>query len=127
LTKQLSLSSEQQTKVKAILEERSQKSRELMKSLHPAQQEGSGEAQAAPPSQEQFEQIRSQMKAIRDDANSKISGLLTAEQAAKFAALLKQRQRHGDEDGMPDGPPPDGGMGGPPPDGGPGGGGPPSF
>jgi Spy/CpxP family protein refolding chaperone len=131
LTKQLSLTTDQQSKVKTILTERNQKIGELMRSLRPPAQQGqqsSDGAQQGPPSQEQFEQLRTQMKAIRDDANSRISALLTAEQATKFAALLKQRKSHGDDGGMPDGPPPDGGMGGPPPDGGgPGGGGPPSF
>jgi Spy/CpxP family protein refolding chaperone len=120
LTKQLTLTADQQTGVKTVLTERNQKIGELMRSMR-----SSGEAsQPGPPSQEQFEQMRSQMKAIRDDANTKISALLTADQATKFAALLKERARHGDDGQMPPGPPPDGGMGGPPSDGGPGGGGP---
>jgi Spy/CpxP family protein refolding chaperone len=132
LTKQLSLTTDQQPKVKVVLTERSQKMAELMRSMRPGggsqqqSQANNDSQQQDPPSAEQFEQMRTQMKAIRDDANTKIAALLSAEQATKFAALLKQRQSHGD-DGMPPGPPLDGGMGGPPPEGGPGGGGPPGL
>jgi len=119
LTKQLALTTEQQAQVKTILTERNQKTGELMRSMRPSQQSGSDSAQQGPPSSEQLEQMRTQMKAIRDDANTKIAAALTAEQATKFSALLKKRQRNGDDDSMPPGPPPDGDMGGP--------GGPPAF
>ena len=131
LTKQLTLTTEQQVQVKTILTDRNQKMGELMRSMRPAQGQSSGDsAQQGPPSQEQFEQIRTQIKAIRSDATTKISAVLSSEQATKYAALLKEQKRHGDSGDMP-GPPPDGGMGGPPPDGGgpggPGGGGPPGV
>ncbi|MDR3793177.1 MAG: hypothetical protein P4L03_07340 [Terracidiphilus sp.] len=117
LTKLLALSTDQQTQLKTVLTERNQKMRELMKGIRPASQND------GPPDAAQFEQIRTQMKAIRDDANTKIEALLTDEQATKYKQWLKQQKRNND-DGMP--PPPDGGPGGPPPDGGgPGGGSPP--
>ena len=125
LSKQLSLTADQQTAVKTVLTDRNQKIGALMQSMRPAQ--GSGQQATSDDSQrpgpEQFEQMRTQMKALREEANSKIATLLTADQATKFQALLKQRSLHGEDDAMPA--PPDGDMGGGPPDGGgPGGGGP---
>ncbi|MDR3792945.1 MAG: Spy/CpxP family protein refolding chaperone [Terracidiphilus sp.] len=132
LTKLLTLTADQQTQVKVLLTERNQKIGELMKANRPASKKDSADnsSQTAtqndgPPDAAQFEQIRTQMKAIRDEANTKIGALLTDEQATKFKQWLKQQKRS-DDDGMPP-PPPDGGTGGPPPDGGgPGGGGPPA-
>jgi len=137
LTKLLTLTADQQTQVKAVLTERNQKTGELMKAnrsdAKKDKTQGDNSTQTAtsqpasqndgPPDAAQFEQIRTQMKAIRDEANTKIEALLTDEQATKYKQWLKQQKRNND-DGMP--PPPDGGPGGPPPDGGgPGGGGPP--
>jgi Spy/CpxP family protein refolding chaperone len=116
LTKLLALNTDQQMQVKAVLTERNQKIVEMMKANRPASQND------GPPDPAQFEQIRTQMKAIQNEANTKIEALLTPEQATKYEQWLKQQKRNND-DGMP--PPPDGGPGGPPPDGGgPGGGGP---
>jgi Spy/CpxP family protein refolding chaperone len=126
LTKLLTLSTDQQTQVKAILTDRNQKIGELMKASRPGNgQSDTSAQQEGPPSSEQFEQLRAQTKAIRDDANTKIAATLTADQAAKFSAWLKQQKQRSGSDDMPP-PPPDGGEGGPPPDGGggPGGGGP---
>lgn len=138
LTKLLTLTTDQQTQVKTILTDRNQKIGELMRSMGPAprrsdqqqtssdtttsttssasSQQSSSETDSRP-SSEQMEQIRTQMKAIRNEANSKISALLSSEQAAKFQSWLKQQRQRGEEDGMPP-PPPDGGMGGPPSGGG---------
>lgn len=130
LTRLLALTADQQTQVKTILTERNQKTGELMRTSRQEQQKDSAQQAAREDSQpgpEQFAQMRAQVKAIRDEANTKIGAVLTAEQAAKYAQWLKRRQQPSD-DGMP--PPPDGGPGGPPPDGGgsvgPGGGGPPA-
>jgi Spy/CpxP family protein refolding chaperone len=142
LTKQLTLTSDQQAKIKPVLTERNRKIGELMRPSKPSQQSANGQTQGSqgstadadqqgPPNSEQFEQMREQMKAIREEANTQIAALLTADQATKFHALLKQRQQRNSDDDMPP-PPPDGGGG--PPDGGggpggggPGGGGPPSL
>lgn len=124
LTKLLTLTTEQQAQVKSILIDRNQKIGELMRSAGPApqhsgQQQSSSET-GSQPTPEQMEQLHTQIQALRTAANSKISALLSSEQAAKFQNWLKQQHRRGEEDGMQP-PPPDGGMGGPPPDGGPGG------
>jgi Spy/CpxP family protein refolding chaperone len=126
LTKQLSLTSDQQTSVKAILTEQHQKMSDLMQSMRPAAGQASSD-ESQRPGPEQFEKMRTAMKALRNEANAKIAALLTESQLAKFNALLKQQSQRDNQDGPP-GPPPDGGEGGPPEGGGgPGGGGPPMM
>jgi Spy/CpxP family protein refolding chaperone len=81
LTERLSLSPEQQTQVKSLLMERRQKMEELRK----ASAGGDASAQAAPPGREQ-------MEAVRNDTDTKISGLLNDDQKTKFAALQQERK-----------------------------------
>ncbi|WP_420237496.1 Spy/CpxP family protein refolding chaperone [Telmatobacter bradus] len=126
LTKQLSLTPDQQTNVKAILTEQHQKMSDLMQSMRPAGGQASSD-DSQRPDPEQFEKMRTAMKALRNESNAKIAALLTESQLAKFNALLKQQSQRDNQDGPP-GPPPDGGEGGPPDGGGgPGGGGPPMM
>lgn len=121
LTKLLTLTADQQTKVKAILTERNQQIGDFFKANAPKRDNGdaksSDDAQPAP--DEQFEKMRTALKAIRGTANGKIAALLTEAQAPKFDAYLKQQAKAEQEMG-PGGPPPDGGggPGGPPPGGG---------
>lgn len=88
LTQTLSLTPDQQTQIKALLQER----RGKMEALR------SGEN---PPTREQ-------MQAIRKDTDAKISALLNDDQKTKFAAWQQQRMEHGRGPGGPGGdqPPP---------------------
>jgi len=88
LTEALSLSPDQQTQVKALLQER----RGKMEALH---------ANGAQPTREQ-------MEGIRKDTDTKISALLNDDQKTKFAAWQKQRMEHrrGGEGGEAAPPPP---------------------
>ena len=120
LTKLLSLNTDQQTQVKAVLtDERTQ----LQAAIKKAEKEESAD-EPGPGSSNPWQTFA----AIRHDANSRIAALLNPDQAEKFSAWQK---KHGKSemdmgpDGMPP-PPPDGG--GPPPgSGGPPGGGPPGM
>lgn len=121
LTKQLSLTADQQTQVKTILTDRNQQIADFFKANGPKRDKdaakSSDDAQSAP--DEQFEKMRSALKSIRDEANGKIAALLTEAQSTKFDAYLKLQAKSEQEMG-PGGPPPDGGggPGGPPPGGG---------
>jgi Spy/CpxP family protein refolding chaperone len=88
LTQALSLTPDQQTQVKGLLEQRRGKMDELR---------GSG----TPPTREQ-------MEGIRKDTDAKISALLNDDQKAKFAEWQKQRMERRRGPGGPggDGPPP---------------------
>lgn len=112
LTKLLALTPDQQAQVKIVLTDRNQKFGELMRGMRPPGADPSN--QQGPPSEEQMEQVRTQMKAIQDGTNARISALLNPEQAAKFQVWLKQQRQRGNDDGMMPPPPPDGGPGGPP-------------
>ena len=91
LTQALTLTADQQTQVKALLEQR----RGKMKALR------AGEAQPT----------REQMEGIRKDTDSKITALLNDDQKTKFAAWQQQRmerRRGGGGDAAPPPPPPPG-------------------
>jgi periplasmic protein CpxP/Spy len=93
LSRILSLTDEQQTQVKSILEAQHQQIEQLRNST--AQ---SGQAAETQPSREQIE-------AIRQGANAKIEALLNDDQKSKFEAWLQQRkermeQRRGGESGQ---------------------------
>lgn len=115
LTKVLSLTADQQTPVKTILTDEEKEIQALF------QQSG------GPPSPDSMQSLRSQMKVIRDAANTKIAALLTDTQKTAFSSWLAKHQRRNSDQGDDMPPPPDDGNG--PPDGGggppPGGGGPP--
>jgi len=91
LTQALTLTADQQTQVKALLEQR----RGKMEALR------AGEAQPT----------REQMEGIRKDTDSKITALLNDDQKTKFAAWQQQRmerRRGGGGDAAPPPPPPPG-------------------
>lgn len=121
LTKQLSLTADQQTQVKTILTVRNQQLADFFKANGPKRDNGAAKSDdaAQPAPDEQFEKMRAALKSIRGEANGKIAALLTEAQSAKFDAYLKQQAKAEQEMG-PGGPPPDGGggPGGPPPGGG---------
>lgn len=123
LSKLLALSTEQQEQVKAILTDQHQQMEALFKQASPSPDAASSDEQR--PSREAMENMRSSMKAIRDDAHAKIAAILTDDQKTKYAAWEKKQQSKSrqESDDMP--PPPPDGDGGPPPDGGMGG--PPGF
>jgi len=75
LTQTLTLTPDQQTQVKSLLQERRGKMEALRSSGNP-------------PSHEQ-------MEAIRKDTDTKISALLNDDQKTKFAAWQQQRMEHG--------------------------------
>jgi Spy/CpxP family protein refolding chaperone len=81
LTRVLSLTPEQQTQVKGLLTEQSQKMEELRKSTSGSD----ASSQGAPPSREQ-------MEAIHNDTDGKITALLNDDQKVKFAAWQKERK-----------------------------------
>ncbi len=102
LTERLQLTTDQQTQVKNLLAERRQEMEELRKSSSG----GDASAQAATPSREQ-------MEAIRSGTDTKISALLNEDQKAKFAALQQERKarmerRQGPGSDNPPPPPPPG-------------------
>jgi protein CpxP len=88
LTQQLSLTSDQQEKIKPVLLERQQKMQALMQNQSLSQ-----------------EDRRSQMRTIMEGSNSSIKANLTDDQRQKFDAMQQQRMRRGG----PGGPPPEGG------------------
>jgi Spy/CpxP family protein refolding chaperone len=88
LTQTLSLTPDQQTQVKALLQERRGKMEALRSSANPP--------------------TREQMQAIRKDTDAKISALLNDDQKTKFAAWQQQRMQGRRGPGGPGGdqPPP---------------------
>jgi Spy/CpxP family protein refolding chaperone len=82
LTRALSLTADQQTQVKALLESQRQQIQQLRQSA-PA---NSANGQAAQPDRTQFQ-------AIRQDTRTKIEALLNDQQKAKFEAMLQRRQQ----------------------------------
>jgi Spy/CpxP family protein refolding chaperone len=139
LTQLLTLSEEQQTRVKAILLDQRQQIEALFKQSKTGAEgdkasTDSAAAQPEPPSPEKMEALRAARKAIREDAHARIAALLTDDQKAKFAAWRQRRERSAAREESEEMPPrPPDGEGGPPPDGGggpgggPGGGGPPGV
>lgn len=124
LTKQLSLSADQQSQIKIILTDRNKQIGEFMRANGPkrdkdAAQSSDSSAQTAQASpDEMFEKMHTAVKSIRGEANTKIAAQLTPDQATKFDTLVKQQEK-AEEQAGPMGPPPDGGgPGGPPPGGG---------
>lgn len=105
LTRQLSLTADQQTGVKALLEQQATQ----IKALHDKFQAESGD-NATPETRQAH---RAQVEQIRDETNSKISALLDDTQKAEFTRLIERRKARmaqrqaGDGNGPP--PPPDGG------------------
>jgi Spy/CpxP family protein refolding chaperone len=96
LTERLSLTADQQTQVKAVLIEQRQKMQELRKSSAGTD----ASAQGGPPD-------RTQMEAIRNDSDTKITALLNDDQKTKYAAMLQERKdRMARRGGGGDGPPP---------------------
>lgn len=107
LTKLLSLTTDQQTQVKAILtDERTQMQATIKKAESADRSDGPGPGS-----------LWIAVTSIRQGANSKIAALLNGDQAQKFAAWQKKQEKEEMESGPDGGPPPDGG--GPPPGGGP--------
>jgi len=88
LTQALALTPDQQTQIKALLQQR----HENMQALH---------ANGARPTREQ-------MMGVRKDTDAKISALLTDEQKGKFAAAQQhiEHDRGGNGQGTPPPPPP---------------------
>jgi len=125
LTQLLTLTSEQQNKVKTILADRNQQIDTLFKEQF--KQPSGDQAQPEPPSRESMANLRTQIKSIREDAKNKITALLTADQKTKFLAYAKKSDKSAQQDMDDDMPPPPPDGDGPPggPAGGPGGGGPP--
>jgi hypothetical protein len=87
LTQQLSLTSDQQEKIKPVLLERQQKMQALMQNQSLSE-----------------EDRRAQMRTIMEGANNSIKANLTDDQKQKFDAMQQQRMRRGG----PGGPPPAG-------------------
>ena len=87
LTRELSLTSDQQDKIKPLLLERQQKMQTLMQDQSLSQ-----------------EDRRAQMRTIMEGTNNSIKANLTDDQKQKFEAMQQQRMRRGG----PGGPPPDG-------------------
>jgi hypothetical protein len=85
LTRELSLTSDQQEKIKPLLLERQQKMQALMQDQSASQ-----------------EDRRAQMRTIMEGSNNSIKAILTDDQKPKFDAM-QQRMRRG-----PSGPPPEG-------------------
>ena len=111
LTRVLSLTAEQQTGVKTILEQQAAEMRTLR-----AKNQSSPETANTP---EAREARMAQAEQIRDASNTKITALLNDSQKATFAdwiakrkAAMERLRQQGDGNGPPP-PPPDGG--GPPP------------
>jgi Spy/CpxP family protein refolding chaperone len=107
LTRQLSLTADQQTGVKTLLDQQ----QEQMKALRAKFKNDSPED--VTPDQRQAR--RAQAEQIRDETDTKISALLDDTQKAKFSKLIERRKARmaqrgpGDGNGPP--PPPDGGGG----------------
>jgi len=88
LTRELSLTTDQQTQIKPLLVERQQKMQALMQ-----------DQSVAP------EDRRAQMRSIMEGTNNSIKALLNEDQKQKFAAM-QERMHHNGPGGPP--PPPDG-------------------
>jgi hypothetical protein len=88
MTRELSLTSDQQEKIKPLLLERQQKMQALMQDQSLSQ-----------------EDRRAQMRTIMEGSNNSIKANLTDDQKQKFAAMQQQRMRRGGPGGPP---PPDG-------------------
>jgi Spy/CpxP family protein refolding chaperone len=120
LTQLLTLTTEQQTQVKAILTDQHHQIETLFdqsKTTKTGNDGAAGDEQR--PSRDAMENMRAAAKSIRDNANAKIAATLTDDQQAKYAAWEKKRQKASarqESDEMP--PTPPDGEGGPPPDGG---------
>lgn len=137
LTQLLTLTTAQQTQVKAILTDQHQQIEALFSQSKPAEKTDKTSTDTTTsdnqrPDWEAMQKLRTAAKAIREEANGKIAESLTDDQKAKFAAWEKKRQKASarqESDDMP--PPPPDGEGGSLPDGGggapPGGGGPPGV
>lgn len=82
LTKALTLTDDQQTKIKPILEDEHQKLQAVWQDTTVAQADK-----------------RSKMKDIHDAANTAIKALLTPDQQTKFDAFLAQQQQRGNRRG----------------------------
>jgi hypothetical protein len=103
LTGMLSLSSEQQTRLRVILRDYNQK----MDALFQDKKGESPQAENQSPSREVMRSMHDAFKAIQVDAYAKINALLNDNQKAAFAAWQKKRERPlGHPDDMP--PPLDG-------------------
>jgi protein CpxP len=87
LTQELSLTSDQQEKIKPVLFDRQQKMQALMQNQSLSQ-----------------EDRRAQMRTIMEGSNNSIKANLSDDQKQKFDAMQQQRMRRGG----PGGPPPDG-------------------
>jgi len=87
LTRELSLTADQQAQIKPLLVERQQKMQALFQNQSLSQ-----------------EDRRTQMRTISEGTNNSIKGVLTDDQKQKFDAMQQQRMRRG-----PGGPPPEGG------------------
>ncbi len=89
MTKQLSLTPEQVTSIKAINEESRKQSMALREDTSTPQ-----------------EQKRDKMMAIRTASEAKIKAVLTDEQKTKYEAMQAKMRERGQGRGGPDGPPP---------------------
>ena len=89
MTRELSLTSDQQEKIKPLLLERQQKMQALFQDQSVSQ-----------------EDRRAQMRTIMEGSNNSIKAILTDDQKQKFEAMQQQRMRRGGPGGGP--PPPDG-------------------
>jgi Spy/CpxP family protein refolding chaperone len=109
LTHLLDLTTDQQTGVKALLEQESTQMKALRAKLQ------SENVESASPETRQARMA--QVDQIRDETDTKIAALLNDTQKPKFAEWLQRRkaamERRRPEDGNPPPPPPDGGA--PPP------------
>jgi len=85
LTKKLSLTAEQQPKVRAIMLAQAQEGQAL---------------RAKYPAQEQRQAMHAEMKAGRAKYQAQLQGVLTADQYGKLAAMKKEHHRHGEHDGQ---------------------------
>jgi len=104
LTRRLNLTADQQTGVKALLEQQATQVMAL-RTKTPSEQ-------ATPPTAEARAAERKQMDAIRDETDSKITALLNDDQKKTYADLIAQRKANmarreaRDGDGPPPPPPP---------------------
>jgi periplasmic protein CpxP/Spy len=107
LTERLALTADQQTGVKAVLEQQSTQMKALRQKSDDADSDEARQAQMA------------QMKQIRDESDTKINALLDDSQKKIFASMLAQRkarmERRGQGGQGGDGPPPPPDGGGTPP------------
>jgi len=105
LTHRLNLTADQQTGVKALLEQQSTQ----FKALRPALPSES----STPPTPEALAAVHKQFDAIRDETDTKIASLLNDEQKKTYAEIVAKRkaaearrESEGDGDGPPPPPPP---------------------